>query len=96
MINLKDLRDKLIGYKASPPVVISWGIVNGGRLGIPNYLDLINKQSSDQNNSDYGITQDDEDEDEEHLVASPPQIIEFKQDVDMFDENQNSQYVEIT
>ena len=34
LVNLKEFRDQLLGYRAVKPLVISWGMQNGGRLGL--------------------------------------------------------------
>lgn len=35
LINLKELRDQLIGRRCGNGIVFTWGIANDGRLGIP-------------------------------------------------------------
>ena len=41
MVNLKEFRDQLLGRRSVKPIVISWGMMNGGRLGVDESGKLI-------------------------------------------------------
>lgn len=34
MLNLREFRDQLLGRRAIKPILVSWGLYDGGRLGI--------------------------------------------------------------
>jgi hypothetical protein len=38
-LNLKEFRDQLLGKRAVPPIVVTWGMRDGGRLGIDDDSD---------------------------------------------------------
>jgi alpha-tubulin suppressor-like RCC1 family protein len=74
MINLKELRDQMIGHRYKNGLVVSWGIVNDGRIGVKKLKikkDVL-QQSSYQ-------TDEEEEEDVHTLRASKPVILHISE-----------------
>lgn len=76
-VNLKEFRDILLNYRASPSVVISWGVCNEGRLGIGNPEQVHAEEMMASKN----IFKDDNEEIDrdakEELMFIKPHIVKF-------------------